>query len=429
MVPVFTTEFAHAMSGEFQIRTANTPERPSPARRALFAIRAFAFVAVLLSAYLTYVSISQHGLPLGCGSGSGCDAVLRSRWSFLFGIPMGAYALVVYLAVLGTTVLVGPNRSASIRSSGLTLLLTLAVCIFLAVVWFVGLQLFVLKAMCRWCMADHVAGLATAFAIVYFARMTSRPTLSPPKKRTAWGRAVLTGAVMAVVWFTTQYFFSESGAKFARLPGDQNIDTGPGPGRELAVLNGRLPVSVEEVPILGSADADVPIVLLYDYCCPHCRATHGFLIERMNSYSVSYCILLLPLPLDADCNDTVQETELRFEESCDLVRIALAVWRGDRSKFAEFDAWMYQPETPRGAEEAKQHAARLIGTKKLESALADPWIEERIAQDVRAYRDSGVEQIPIVLSPKMDAIVGRAETADDLFEILEGELGLSRAEK
>ena len=30
------------------------------------------------------------------------------------------------------------------------------------------------------------------------------------------------------------------------------------------------------------------------------------------------------------------------------------------------------------------------------------------------------------MSPRMDAIVGRAESADELFEILEAELGLQR---
>ncbi|WP_339908986.1 vitamin K epoxide reductase family protein [Symmachiella dynata] len=416
------------MSGELETVLANTPERRPQASRMLFAIRAFAFIAVLISAYLTFVSISQHGLPLGCGSDSGCSEVLRSRWSFLFGLPMGAYALAVYLAVMGATIFVSPDRSAGVQSIGLTLLLAFTASIFLSVMWFVSLQLFVVKAICQWCMADHLAGLATAVAILCFWGKTSLATSASPEKRLKWGRPVLMGAVMALMLFSAQLFFSESGVKFGRLPGDRNTDTGPGPGRELAVLNGELPVAVDDVPILGSADADVPIVLLYDYCCPHCRATHGHLIERMTSYSRPYCIVLLPMPLDADCNESVEETETRFEESCELARIALAVWRADRSKFPQFDAWLYEPEMPRTAAEAQKHAADLIGANKLQSALNDPWIDERISQDVRAYNASGVEQIPLVLSPKMDAIVGRAENADDLFKVLESELNLFRAE-
>ncbi len=415
------------MSGDSENLSAYHSDQPR-ARGLLLAVRLFALLAAALAAYLTAVSFSQRGLPVGCGSGSGCDEVLRSRWSYLFGIPMGGYALAAYLGVLGATVLAGSGQSEASRTTGRKLLITLAACIGLAVIWFVSLQLFVLKAICQWCMADHLAGLATAVTIIIYVRRTAPQVAEPTHQSAGWGRAVVSGVALAGVLFALQLFFGESGAQFARLPGDRNADTGPGPGRVLAVLNGELPVAVDDVPLLGSAEAEVPIVLLYDYCCPHCRATHGYLVERMSSYTVPYCLLLLPMPLDADCNESVEETEPRFEESCNLARIALAVWRADRSKFAEFDAWLYEPEMPRAADEARGHAAELVGEDKLQSALADPWIDERISQDVQAYVDSGAKQIPMVLSPQMDGIVGRAESADELFDVLEKELNLTGAQ-
>ena len=53
------------------------------------------------------------------------------------------------------------------------------------------------------------------------------------------------------------------------------------------------------------------------------------------------------------------------------------------------------------------------------------WIDSRISADVDAYVKSGTGSIPIVLSPGMDEVVGRPESAEELFEILERELGLT----
>ncbi len=437
------------MSGEFKnaktesISTQSDDERPqveqqTSGSRLLLLIRLLAIVAALLSAYLAIVSVSHRGLPLGCGSGSGCNEVLRSRWSFLFGIPMGAYAFLVYAGVLTGTFMVGPQRNFKTRSMGQTLLLTLATSVVLAIFWFVALQLLIVKAICLWCMADHLVGMITAAAIILHLQKSAVrgsavqgseiQASDENRQKISVARALLSGIVLTVALATLQIFFGQSGTRLARLPEDRNADSGPGADRQLAVLNGRLQVAVHDVPVLGSPDSAVPIVLLYDYCCPHCRATHEYLIERMTRYPVPYCIVLLPMPLDARCNASVTETEPRFAESCELARTALAVWRADKSAFPKFDAWLYETATPRRAADATTKAAELVGQEALNSALADPWIEKRIAADVDAYIASGVQQIPVVLSPRMDAVVGRAESADELFELLEIELQLTTAE-
>ena len=46
---------------------------------------ALAAIVLLLSIVLSVHSISGHGL-IGCSQGTNCNAVLGSKWSFLFGI-------------------------------------------------------------------------------------------------------------------------------------------------------------------------------------------------------------------------------------------------------------------------------------------------------------------------------------------------------
>jgi uncharacterized membrane protein len=383
----------------------------APLRMPLLIIRILALAAAGVAGYLLIVSFRQHGLPLGCGQGSGCDEVLRSRWSSLFGVPIGALALAAYVAALIGSFL-GAWR----------LLTLIAVSVIASAVWFVSLQLFVLHAVCPWCMADHALGAAMSGLILWTARLrtASASDYQPPKLM----MPATAGLLAAGCLIALQIVFGSSTAAVARLPAGENADTGPGPDRQISVLSGKLVLDVRELPVLGSADAPKLIVLLFDYCCPHCRATHGYLLEGMSTYPGQYGVVLLPMPLDAKCNPTVGETERRFLESCDLARVALALWRTKPEAFADFDAWLYEPEMPRKLDEARARAAEVVSPASLDAALADAWIEARIAADVRAYAESAAQTLPVLLSPGVDTVVGRPESAEELFAILERELGL-----
>ncbi len=386
-------------------------------------IRGVGVVGLLVGAYLLIVSLSQRGVPLGCGAGSGCDEVFRSRWSHVAGVPVGAAACVAYAAAIVFSFLAERSRLESLRRIGRHGLLGVATAVTLGAVWFVGLQLFVLKAVCLWCMAEHGIGFLLAGLIVWQWRKV-RAVETPSAGEHRGGAGVLLGAAAVMVMAGVQMFVNQSGAAVARLPAGENADTGPGPERQVAVLNGELVVAVRDVPHLGNPDAPHVLVLLFDYCCPHCRATHGFLAEGLQRYPEQYVVVLLPMPLDADCNPTVIETERRFAEACELAALALAVWNVAPQAYAEFDAWLFEPERPRSLEEARAKAESVAGTEALQSALEDPQIAARIAADVEAYAGSGAQTIPVLMSPEMDSVVGRTETAEELFAILESELGL-----
>jgi protein-disulfide isomerase len=207
-----------------------------------------------------------------------------------------------------------------------------------------------------------------------------------------------------------------------RLPEGQNADTGPGPDRLISVLNGRLTLAPHELPLLGSADSPKLLVVLFDYCCPHCRATHGYLLNGLAAHKDELAVLLLPTPLNSKCNPYWEQTEERFAHACELARLALAVWRADRAAFVRFDAWLFEPEKPRDPAEARHRAEELVPAAALDRALQDPWIDRQIEQNVAAYHNSQAERVPVILSPGMRAIVGRPESEEQLFQLLDREL-------
>jgi hypothetical protein len=64
----------------------------------------------------------------------------------------------------------------------------------------------------------------------------------------------------------------------------------------------------------------------------------------------------------------------------------LAVWRAKPEAQRQFDDWMFAPGKPPPLKQAEEYAAQLVGADKLESALADPWIQQQILTDCRLHR-------------------------------------------
>lgn len=401
----------------------------------LWIVRILAVGAAGISGYLLFVSLQNRGLPPGCGAGSGCEDVLTSRWSQLWGVPVSAPALAVDLALLSATFFVGSPRSGSVRRFGWVILTVSSTAIVAAAVWFIGLQLVAIHAFCRWCMAAHLLGVAAA-ALVFWK--TPRLEANHAAASEADEESALRGTrpfsvtslrlcgLMTVIAFALLQSFADSyrPASVQRLQAGVNDDTGPGPDRVMSVLNGQLQLEPHKLPMLGSPDAPHQLVLMFDYCCPHCRATHGYLIEGLHKYDHQYGVVVLPMPLNSACNRYWEHTEERFKDSCELARLALAVWRINRIKFIEFDKFLFESESPPKLEDAQFVASLLVDHDKLGPARHDSWIDRYIEQNTKAYHNSKAERLPVIMSPDFATIVGRPESAEQLFEILEKELQL-----
>src|SRR5262252_7981076 len=65
----------------------------------LNAVRVLSCLAFGLSSLLLWKSFSGQELP-GCGIESGCGAVLRSRWAYVFGVPVSLAAVLTYCVLL-----------------------------------------------------------------------------------------------------------------------------------------------------------------------------------------------------------------------------------------------------------------------------------------------------------------------------------------
>ena len=118
-------------------------------RRMLAAL--VALVGLFIALYLTLYKAGIIG-ALACGTGS-CEAVQLSRWATFLGLPVAAwgaayYALVFALAFAG----IQDRWAESRRLSLATLIVTGWGVVFSA--WLTYLELFVIRAICRWCVVS-----------------------------------------------------------------------------------------------------------------------------------------------------------------------------------------------------------------------------------------------------------------------------------
>jgi uncharacterized membrane protein len=116
-----------------------------------------ALVGLLLATYLWLYKIGVIG-ALQCGTGA-CESVQTSRYADLFGVPV-AFVGVAGYAVLGVVGLVGvqPRFAADRRIAVALAALSTAGLVF--TLYLTYIELFVLQAICRWCVAS--AALITA---------------------------------------------------------------------------------------------------------------------------------------------------------------------------------------------------------------------------------------------------------------------------
>jgi hypothetical protein len=263
-------------------------------------------------------------------------------------------------------------------------------------------------------------------------------------------KAVLAGIAMAAALVVGQQFdsakrFEVSGSRTTNTAGQtttqsigsngqtisERSSTAALPGRVFTIHAGRFQLPLRELPMIGSAQAPKIMVSLFDYTCHYCRDLHGLLLEAQQRFSAELGIVNLPMPLDATCNRLLRATQGPHVNACEYARLGLAVWRADRTKAREFDAWLFEkPSPPPAIPEARKQAEHLVGAEKLEQALADPWIEKQIQLAIAIYDTNsrmstrGGRMPQLVIGGAVSA--GPIDKIDDLYKLLEDHLGLSR---
>lgn len=126
-----------------------------------------ALVGLVDASYLTIEHLS--GRNVRCMIVSGCDEVLQSSYATIAGhVPVASLGALAYFVVFSLSTL------AIFGYAGARRLVPVVVALmFLATVWFVYLQAFVIRAYCVYCLLS--AAVTTTLALLTLARLMLSP--------------------------------------------------------------------------------------------------------------------------------------------------------------------------------------------------------------------------------------------------------------
>ena len=134
-----------------------------------------ALIGVFISLYLTMFKLGYIG-TLACGSGS-CETVQLSKWGDFLGVPVAAWGVGYYAIVLGLAFAgVQVRYESSARLTNWLVYVTGAGLLFS--LWLTYLELFVIHALCRWCLGSAAMTLVLFVLALWDRRAERSATLA-----------------------------------------------------------------------------------------------------------------------------------------------------------------------------------------------------------------------------------------------------------
>lgn len=116
----------------------------------IFGIALIGLTGFLDSVYLTAKRFL--GGPIPCFVFTGCDTVAQSPYALLFGIPLSVIGMFFYLSVILLAIFYFETK----QEIAMKIFSLLSVVGFLASVYFIYLQAFIIKAFCFYCVLSAI---------------------------------------------------------------------------------------------------------------------------------------------------------------------------------------------------------------------------------------------------------------------------------
>lgn len=382
------------------------------------AVRMLLFSAAIITAYLAIATLARGGDVPGCGQDSGCGEVLGSPWAYWLGIPVSLLGLGLYGAFFISTfsLKIGQQQKATRALNSLTLFsfATLA-----AAAWFVGVQAVAIKSFCPYCCTAH--GLASLAAVIFLSQASDIGSRLSVRLNFGVGIVVAFGlvAVIAAVQIIlpkepeapliVDLGQAQTNAPIAEAKPAPKPTPPPAPAVEpkptapavatvtpeapstpkaepFLVPRSTLSLDAARLPLLGPANAPHRIGCLFDYTCHHCRQLHGFIRTAIDQFDGQLSCLMIPMPLDANCNAQIKRTGRDHVNACKYAKICLAVQQIAPAKYDAFDRWLFtNHKTTKPLAKVREHAASLVGAAALNKAVASATVQQQLQQNIRAY--------------------------------------------
>ena len=139
-------------------------------------LAALSLAGIFLAVYLLLYKLGMIG-SLACSVGS-CETVNTSKWATFLGIPVAGWGVAFYVGMFLLSMVSTQERYTGSRSMSVLLLaVTGGGLLFSA--WLTWLELFVIRAICQWCVVSALVVLSMFVLAVLDFRETARGAAAP----------------------------------------------------------------------------------------------------------------------------------------------------------------------------------------------------------------------------------------------------------
>jgi uncharacterized membrane protein len=139
-----------------------------PSRLWLF-IAVLGLVGLAVTTYLTITALAHT--EVAC-SVSGCNTVLGSKWSKILGVPVSAFGMATYAAIMLGSLHAYQSPVNNLR--GRLVVVGLSGVGVLGSIYLTAVEFFVIKAVCQYCVTSAVLVVVVAVTVVVAARRERR---------------------------------------------------------------------------------------------------------------------------------------------------------------------------------------------------------------------------------------------------------------
>ena len=395
---------------------------------------------------LSLVLLSKHyGIPLlgeavlaACGQSGGCDIVDQSRFARFLGIPLAAWGLFFYGALVALLAPLLASDSPGETDSELSV----AFCLFAAAVaidaFLFGLQFVVIKAFCKFCIATYAVnllGLALLWPFRSLSQLLGYFTAGPRRRAmAAWTVGVLAVAAAALAGNaaleTRKALASASilGLPLAPAPAPAQLSEAGSIEQQLSAARAEakkwkdtlddekrlqvyltqkarndfnqapvLDLDLRRTPAKGKAGAPIKVVTYSDFMCPFCRDLALGLRNYLPSSGDQVELYYKNFPLDTTCNSQIGRTV--HQGACELALGGICA--AESGRFWEYHdrvfAESWQSGVAKREDVLRLGASAGLDAAKLGACVAASSTRGRLTAEIEEGFRIGVGSTPTVV--------------------------------
>ena len=206
----------------------------------------------------------------------------------------------------------------------------------------------------------------------------------------------------------------------------------PAHERMVKFLGGKLELDVSKHPLIGSPDAPHVVIEMVSYNCPHCRKMHALVEDAVHRYGDQVAVLVMPVPLDKDCNKLITDAAISHRGACGTARMVISVAKLNPSAFPKLHDFLMSgdKDKPPAMERLIPKAQGLVDRDRLRELMKSAEVNKQLAGYVDLFgqlqsQSHGSKAFGLPVQILGDKVMsGEVEKAEDIYKAWEENLGV-----